>query len=223
MTYRSMALASLVLASAAAVASPALAAPRTITACFAGSQYAPLTLSADGGLCPPAFRKVEWDARGRQGERGPRGAKGATGAQGPAGPAGPAGPTGPTGPAGATGPEGPQGPAGVPGPQGPQGPGTSIYARVNANGAIPQGYSSNISGVTRSGTGVYIITVSRPGGTVGCVPQATADWIGTAMLANVNIQNEAGGQYAVALYHVYSSPAVLTDGDFWFTMVCPTV
>lgn len=210
MTYRSVVLASLAVACGAAVASPALAAPRTITACFAVSQYAPLTLSADGGLCPPAFRKVEWDARGRQGDRGPRGARGVTGAQGPVGPAGPTGPQGPVGP---------QGPAG------PQGPGTSIYAKVNDSGtaSIPQGYSSNVSGVVKTGTGVYIITVSRSGGTQGCIPQATADWVGQARLANVNIQNEAGGQYAVALYSVAGSPATVTavNGDFWFTMVCP--
>ena len=213
MTYRRVALTSLALACTAAAATPALAAPRTITACFAVSQFAPLTLSADGGLCPPAFRKVEWDARGRQGDRGPRGARGATGAQGPAGPAGP---VGPAGPAGATGPEGPQGPAGQ---TGPQGPGTTIYAKVNANGTITPGYSSNVSGATLVITGIYYINISRPGGTQGCIPQVTADWVGQPRVANVNIQSEVGGQYAVALYRTDTSASV--NGDFWFTMVCP--
>lgn len=209
MTYRRVALASLALVcTAAATSSSAVAAPRVITACFAVSQFAPLTLSANGGLCPPAFRKVEWDARGRQGDRGPRGARGATGAQGPVGPAGPAGP------AGATGPQGPAGQTG------PQGPGTTIYAKVNANGTITPGYSSNVSGVTLVTTGIYNINITRTGGTQGCIPQVTADWVGQPRVANVNIQSEVGGQYAVALYRTDTSASV--NGDFWFTMVCPS-
>ncbi len=154
---------------------------------------------------------MEWDARGRQGDRGPRGARGATGAQGPAGPVGPAGPAGPTG---ATGPEGPQGPAGQ---IGPQGPGTTIYAKVNYDATITPGYSSNVSGVTQLGTGLFMITVSRPGGTQGCIPQATAYWPGGPLVANVAIQSEVGGQYLVAIY-LGNSPV---NEGFWFTMVCP--
>ena len=46
----------------------------------------------------------------------------------------------------------------------------------------------------------------------------TADWVGQPRVANVNIQSEIGGQYAVAIYSGNSA----TNGDFWFTMVCPT-
>ena len=62
-----------------------------------------------------------------------------------------------------------------------------------------------------------MITVSRPGGTQGCIPQVTADWVGQPRVANVNIQSEVGGQYAVAIY-LGNSPV---NEGFWFTMVCP--
>jgi hypothetical protein len=206
----------------AVAASAALGAPRTITACFSMSQNAPFTLSADGGLCPPAFRKVQWDSVGRQGERGPRGPRGATGATGPAGPVGPQGPAGATGPAG---PQGPTGATGAAGQIGPQGPGTTIYAKVNGSSgtpSIPPAYRSNITSVSSGGTGLVYVNVTRTGGTLGCIPQVTADYRGDPVVANVNIQSEAGGQYMVALYDASLAVPVLTDGDFWFTMVCPT-
>ena len=206
----------------AVAASTAQGAPRTITACFAVSQNAPFTLSADGGLCPPAFRKVQWDSVGRQGERGPRGPRGATGATGPAGPVGPQGPTGATGPAG---PVGPQGPTGATGATGAQGPGTTIYAKVNGSSgtpSIPSAYRSNITSVSSAGTGKVYVNVTRTGGTLGCIPQVTADYAGPPVIANVNLQSEAGGQYLVALFDASLAVPVAVNGDFWFTMVCPT-
>lgn len=100
---------------------------------------------------------------GPTGPTGPGGATGPTGPTGPSGPPGPTGPTGPSGPPGPPGPTGATGPTGSTGPTGPTGPSgaTVVKAWANFNGSSAGiRASSNVSSISKNGTGDYTANFS---------------------------------------------------------------
>lgn len=145
-----LAVTSLVLTAAGAMAAIPGDPDGVISACYRPANGKLRVIDADAGAtCHGKEVSLEWN---QVGPMGPPGAPGATGPAGPAGPAGAAGPTGPTGPAGAAGPAGPAGPqgptgaAGATGPAGPPGPaGTVTVNDVLLNFSIGPGETTAVA------------------------------------------------------------------------------
>jgi hypothetical protein len=111
-------------------------------------------------------------------------ALGNTGPAGAAGPAGPAGPAGANGLNGAPGPQGPPGPPGATGATGPAGPagtpgtGVSLWAVVPTAGDVLT-RSKGALGVTRPGTGNYVVTFNQDVSNCAYLANAQSDGAAT--------------------------------------------
>ena len=130
---------------------------------------------------------------------------------------GPAGPAGPAGAAGQTGPQGPQGIQGIQGNEGTQGPPvTELLACRAANGtACPaaEGANSNVTSVTKIGTGQYAITFNQS--VVGCNAHAQ---LGAAGETATITANPGNNDIRVI---TYSSAGAVADHTFRLAVFCP--
>lgn len=143
------------------------------------AQNGQLRVVAAGEACGPSELALQWNqigpqgATGAQGLRGPQGEPGADGTDGVDGTDGLPGRDGTDGTNGTNGIDGIDGTNGTDGAQGPQGPagpgGASAWALVASDGTVVR--SSGISGVTKIGTGAYVINRTPSFG--GCAVIAT--------------------------------------------------
>ena len=148
---------------------------------------------------PSSTTFLRGDGTWSSGVSGPTGPTGPAGGPGPTGPTGLTGSPGPTGPTGGTGPTGPTGPTGSPGPPGANNPKAWVsFTYISSTLTIIASY--NISSITRSSTGIYVVTMTT------ALADANYAVIGSAgsPVCNVHPNCSSAGTYVAPTSSVFT-------------------